>query len=356
MSFKIAPVRNRNSLFLPYLLSCLFLPVLTRAAEEDIWQFIPETAATVDQRVITRKRLVGELLKNENLAHYRALPPSQLRSAALAQVNQMIGRILLEEMVAAAGIRISPDEIKNRFNELFAGMTPMQRELLYSHLRKDKIDLSDYLENIVRDDNTIFSLGLRKLIGQKFPGRLEVSDTQCESYYRENQTLFEMPSRVSLSRIYISFAGEARLLKEQHPELAPAELVANSEKNAFEKISRISRMTMSNADFAGLARQYSHCPSAIQGGLLGSFAKGGGLDPGTEKIVFGLTPGVISDVIPLEGGYQLLRVNRIIPPGYAPLDEVLNFIREDMQNRLIDKLSEKMVRDARRQHRIMVYF
>ncbi len=362
MLFKPIPGRtnNRNAFFrltvaaLIWFFSVWF--VMPLGAAVDLWSFIPDTAAAVDQRIITRKRLVEKLLQADALPHYRSLSPVRLREAALDCANQMVGRILLEEAFEQEKIKVSDAEIRSRFAEMMENMTSSQRETLYTRLRQQKIVLQEYVNGIVKDEDTRFDLALRKLIELKFPGRLDVSDDDCERYYRENQTLFEMPSRVNVSRIFISVEVEKSLLRQEQPKMTEVELVSTAKRNAREKITSVNRQLMAGGDFAALARQFSHCPSAAMNGEIGSFSRGGGLDPVTEKIVFALTPGVVSNICEVEDGYQLLKVNRVISPGYAPVSEVKNFIREDLQNRLVAKLAEKIVRDAKRHRHIFIYF
>lgn len=59
-------------------------------------------------------------------------------------------------------------------------------------------------------------------------------------------------------------------------------------------------------NFEELARDFSLCPSAKQGGLLGEFPRGR-MVPAFEKALLTLRPGEISGVIRTQFGYHLIR-------------------------------------------------
>ncbi|MDD3117988.1 MAG: peptidylprolyl isomerase [Victivallales bacterium] len=331
------------------------LPALLRAAEPERWNFIPEPAALWDGQPLGRGEVVTSLRQRMPEESWRRMTPDELLAAARRQVDQLIGRRLLEQMIAAAGISVTGKEIAARFDELVAHMTPVQHEMLLARWRREKISFRDFLAVAAKDKDTRFELALRRLIALKFPGRLAIGDDRCEAYYRENQTLFERPVRLDVSRIYLSFAVEKQRLHSQHPDWSEAVLTQRSERNVRQKIGMIAQLARSG-DFAALARQYSDCPSAANGGRLGSFARTDDIDPAMAKVIFALAPGMVGEAMAWEGGYQLLRVNRVVPAGYAPLAEVVNFIREDLQGRLMAELAARLVREERGRHRIVVNF
>ncbi len=71
-----------------------------------------------------------------------------------------------------------------------------------------------------------------------------------------------------------------------------------------ESIQKLARAR--GADFAALAREYSDCPTAAEGGDLGRFGRGRML-PAIETAAFKLTVGGVSEVVETEFGYHIVK-------------------------------------------------
>ncbi len=65
--------------------------------------------------------------------------------------------------------------------------------------------------------------------------------------------------------------------------------------------------TKPGADFAALAKKDSQCPSAAQGGDLGSFPRGA-MVPEFEQAAFSMKPGEISKPVKTQFGYHIIKV------------------------------------------------
>ena len=61
------------------------------------------------------------------------------------------------------------------------------------------------------------------------------------------------------------------------------------------------------ADFADMAKQYSNCPSGMQGGDLGSFGPGM-MVPEFDKVVFSADLNTVQGPVKTQFGYHLLEV------------------------------------------------
>jgi parvulin-like peptidyl-prolyl isomerase len=81
---------------------------------------------------------------------------------------------------------------------------------------------------------------------------------------------------------------------------------SRSKDAALQEITALKVKLDGGADFAGLARQHSDCPSGRRGGDLGSFGRGQ-MVGAFETAAFGLEVGATSGVVETPFGYHLIR-------------------------------------------------
>ncbi|WPD74618.1 nitrogen fixation protein NifM [Dickeya fangzhongdai] len=74
--------------------------------------------------------------------------------------------------------------------------------------------------------------------------------------------------------------------------------------------------------FESLARRHSHCPTALDGGLMGWVSRGL-LFPALERCLFALAAGALSEPVETELGLHLLRCEAIRPAAPLPEAEAL---------------------------------
>jgi parvulin-like peptidyl-prolyl isomerase len=134
---------------------------------------------------------------------------------------------------------------------------------------------------------------------------VSVADSQCETYYQEHLSEYVRNDTIRVREILVD-------------DLAQAQKIVASLK------------TSRNKNFADLARVYSKGASAPDGGDLGSFQKGE-LPEEFEKVVFALSPGNVSKVVPSRYGYHIFMVEERILAHQQKLIEVRDEIREKLQ-------------------------
>jgi parvulin-like peptidyl-prolyl isomerase len=84
--------------------------------------------------------------------------------------------------------------------------------------------------------------------------------------------------------------------------------------------------------FPDLALKYSECPTSLQGGMLGVFARGT-LYPEIDAVLFKLKLNEISQVIETEVGFHIIECIEIVKPETLSLQKATPKIREIMQER-----------------------
>ncbi|MFS2225141.1 nitrogen fixation protein NifM [Pantoea sp. B65] len=108
------------------------------------------------------------------------------------------------------------------------------------------------------------------------------------------------------------------LITAEPPELADA---------ALQLAALRDRICADRQQFAALAERHSHCPSALQGGLLGWVSRGL-LYGQLETALFALQAGELSEVIGSELGWHIVLCEAIRPPQQLAEEQALATARE----------------------------
>lgn len=183
------------------------------------------------------------------------------------------------------------------------------------------------LERIGLDESTLGAAVARDLRVEAALERVasaipQVNQVDAEIYYRLHPEAFDRPPARRLRHILITY---------NHP----------GEKAKALKLLESLRSTLPSAEkFAEAALRYSQCPTAMEGGVLGT-VKLGNLYAELEPAAFALAEGEISAVTESPVGLHILRCDEIFPSGIQPFADVCGKIIE----RLNDKRRTQAQRD-----------
>jgi peptidyl-prolyl cis-trans isomerase C len=154
---------------------------------------------------------------------------------------------------------------------------------------------------------------IEQLLERELP-EAEPGEEECRRYYEQNPRRFTAGELVEASHILFAVT----------PRVPPERLRA--------KAAEVHALASRDATrFAALAREYSNCPSAAQGGALGQLGRGDSV-PEFEQAVFeGERLGVLPDLVTTRFGFHVVYVARRIPgkllPYAAAKGEVAAFLR-----------------------------
>lgn len=263
--------------FIP-LLSCLLVISFLRGAfsAEKKYQN-EEVIATVNGKKITQADLANRL------EAFRNTDAETLNTIKQEILDQLITDILLEEFIDKQGLVVAPEEIEREVNQIRSNITGNQK---VSGQSLEKV-LAAIGSNIGEFKRSIkHSLALGKYFNNK------IDDKTLEKYFDGNKSLFNGES-VKVCHILI----DTRNMKIQE-ELS----------HTLEQIKSIKREIDKGAAFDEMAKKYSNCPSAQNGGNLGFIQRKGNLAKSFLDTAFSLRPGQISEPVQTEFGYHLIKV------------------------------------------------
>jgi peptidyl-prolyl cis-trans isomerase C len=163
-------------------------------------------------------------------------------------------------------------------------------------------------------------------LGVEEPGAEEVAD-----FYAKNAAMINSPERVKASHILLKVKPDATEADKAQVRTRAVELASRARKGE---------------DFAALAQANSEDGSASKGGDLGYFMRGQMVPP-FEKAAFSLRVGAISDPVPTQFGWHVIKVIDHKPGGRPPLEEVRTSISDYLKGMKTQAAMEGKLKELR---------
>ncbi|OAI08485.1 nitrogen fixation protein NifM [Methylomonas methanica] len=146
----------------------------------------------------------------------------------------------------------------------------------------------------------------------------KVNEVEIGIFYHSHPEKFHKPETRQARHILIS-------INPDYPD--------NTRDAAWRRINEIlGTLKRKPHKFADLALKYSECPTAVQGGEVGTVAKGT-LFPELDAVLFGLKEDAISDVVETEMGFHVIQCMKIVLAETMSLKKATPKIQQIMQDR-----------------------
>lgn len=277
---------------------------------------LSDVVATVNGKTITQEMLVNRL-KNFQDADTETL--SDIRQET---IDQLITDILLEEFVDKQGLIVTPEEIEREISQIRINIAGSQKNAFQSLeqiLLSIGSDINEFKKSIKH------SIALEKYFRNKF------DDKTIKRFFEENKGIFNGEA-VKISHILIDTRG----IKSQE-ELSQAR----------EQIKNIKREIDRGAAFDEIAKKYSNCPSAQNGGNLGFIHRKGNFAKSFLDTAFSLRIDQVSEPVQTEYGYHLIKVTDKKEGANIQFEEVREKVRLEMLDVEILKLLDRLRKEAR---------
>lgn len=258
------------------------------------------------------------------------IEPYTLLRAALSLFNKDPSELESEQLRQAQRQAKNEYEIENRvLNSLEAAsviITEQELERAYSEVRDRFEDEDSFVAAM--EANRLDETGLKSALFRqcKVNAVLErvasrapkVNEVEIGIFYHEHPEKFRKPEQRMARHILIS-------INPDYPE--------NTREKAWERMAEIAEtLKRKPQKFASLALKNSECPTAFNGGDLGTVVEGK-LYPELDAALFTLKENEISAVVETEIGFHLIQCTKIIPAENLSLKKASPKIRQLMQER-----------------------
>lgn len=242
-------------------------------------------------------------------------PPARLDAAQLHKARlQAAKECTLEARVLvspeASKVVIGPEEVQDAYRQI-RGRYSDESEFL-ADLQQNNLDVEQLQRALHRECRVNATLAL---VGSRAPA---ISEVEIGIYYHAHPEKFICPERREVRQILIT-------VNDAYDE--------NKRENVVAKMAQIAaKLAKKPYKFADLAMQYSECPSALQGGLLGTVTRGT-LYPQLDAALFQMHVGAISAIIETEIGLHILMCTRIERSENISLKQATPKIRQLLEER-----------------------
>jgi len=252
-------------------------------------------------------------------------------------VNDLVTETLLEEQVKQAGVQVTEEELTAEMTKQLAAQQPPMTVEQYQKIVEAQGGDFQAMKGFLMQ-----SMRYHKLLESKFASNLAVTDADAKKYYDENAKEFQVPEQVRASHILIS-------TKPTDPNGDPNQAKVQAKQKAEELLKKAK----DGADFAALAKENSSCPSAAQGGDLGTFPRGQMVKP-FEDAAFAMKVGQISDLVETQFGYHIIKLTEHQDPNQVAFDKAKTGIVDQLTQRKRQEAITQYVQSLRQAAKISV--
>jgi parvulin-like peptidyl-prolyl isomerase len=298
----------------------VLIPLLSFVPSGARAEIIERVVAKVNGQIIT----LSEFQQRQIAAAQAARVDPENVGAFLRQNNarilqDAIDEILILQKAEDSGIQAPPQWVDESIDGIRKENNITTDEQFQDALKREGLTLAELRKNI---ENGVIR---RIVMEREIRPKIEATEAEMRAEYeRLKPTEFTKPATVTLQEILVAEQAGGIDLARQVVERAKA-----------------------GEDFAALAKAYSSAPSRAHGGDLGQLAQGE-MNPDIEKVAYALPVGGISDPLPVEGGYRIIKVTAKTSGSVTPYEAAKDKVRDELMNARFEKAYDAYVQELRK--------
>lgn len=308
-------------------LLCAALPLATVSAAEGTNKapavkpsnpFANDVVAKAKGVTISRAQLDDAMVevKSALAANGRNVPAEQSAIIEKQVLTDLIRIKLLNSLASAEDKAESKEQVEKRIEQF-------KKQAGTAEAFEMQLKLNGLTEPVLRE-----KLG-EKLTANAYVKRqlkINVTDDEVKKFYEENPGQFEKPEMVRAAHVLIGTTDK----------VTRADL-SDEQKAAKKKIAEdVLKRAKAGEDFAKLAKEYSDDPGSKDKGGEYTFPRGQ-MVPAFEDAAFSLGTNQVSDIVPTQFGYHIIKTYEKMPAKKIELAEVQSDIKDYLAGQQIQK-------------------
>lgn len=277
--------------FAVFVIAVLIFSNSTIQAQETEAKVVDQVIAQVNDGVITLSQIRREMQEAIDSFVKEGKTPEQAKAEVEAKQGELIASIINEELIVQKGKELGVDaDVEAQINQRFAGIMKEQNiktlDALYKEMEKGGLDPQGVRElwrkQIIRD-----TVMRREVDGKLYYG---FTSKEIKAYYEANKAKFTKPETITMSEIFLSFAGR-------------------DEAAVREKAKLLVAQARGGADFTKLVEENSDRPNAKETKGKVPTLKVSELEKTFAEPLKNVKAGGVSEPIELPEGIEILRVD-----------------------------------------------
>jgi len=305
--------------------------VVKKAAEATTDKATPPVAVAVVEKendviAMVNGEKILRITFDRRLNVFRRMDQEVTDAIKMQVVDQLTKKMLLKQFVDKQDVSASDEDIQAEIEKIkfFLQNNPSNKDKpLDEILETQGSSISELEEEVSR------ALALSNYLENS------VTDADKKSYFDANKDAFN-GAKVKASHVLI----DTRNLK------------TDAEKEEAKKMIEIVKIEIDKgADFAKMAKKYSNCPSAENGGDIGFFQRKGSIVEEFAQVAFAMEVGEISEPVKTQFGYHIIKVTEKEEGkdvSYEDVSDMVDFVymqikTESLLKELHDKAEIKIM-------------
>lgn len=285
--------------------------------------------AKVNGKVITSFDIV-KLTRAEERKIQRTLPPEQREAAMVELRKRALDHLIDNELILKEfkdrQFKVPQTYLETRLEKVIAKEANGDRIKFNQSLRKSNLTLAEYRAKLEE------SISVEMLINEMVKRKIIVTDSEIDTYYKENINAFSSAGAYNLQVIMLK-----------------------TDKADAPEIKEITQALAAKQDFTELANKYNEGTGLPEGGRLGKMVEED-LKEEFLKEVQTLKNGETTKAIILDGKTYFLHLIQKVGAEVAPLDSDLKQkIRRRLEKLEENKIYEDFMKDLRQRSAIEEY-
>jgi len=293
----------------------LVAAAITAARAEIIEQILVKVNGEIFTKTDLEQRQVAVLRQKGQQFDLKNDPKNEQLRKALDEITPQIMVDVVDEMLLTQrgrelGYKLSDEQFKSVVENIKKENKIESDEQFQAALKSENMTMADLRRNLER------TMIIQRVQQNEVMGKIGMSDEEARKYYDAHLSEFTTPPSVTLREILVAVPTDAKGINVAADEAAQAKA---------EELR--TRVTSGGESFEKLAAEVSDAASKANSGLIGPISVND-ISPDLRKMLEGMKPGDIGQVIRTARGYQLLKLETMTPTNTLPFEQAREQIGE----------------------------